>query len=282
MSRTLLLVVTLGFGIVRPKLLGSEWAVISAVTVLYLISALAYQIAQIIVYNDIKNNSLDVVSGYRLPLMVTNAVFLVWIYFSLEATMRILREFKQEFKLTLYNRLFYVILSFTILFVVILVLEELDSFGFLEWPWKFACLQQISGEILFFAIFICVAVICQPSRSSIHLAYSQQLPTDDLDDEDEGEGIEARDGLADENNYDNLPPVLPRDGQVGGHHIANNRNGSSNVINPMVANGINSINNYRQSHVRSSMMQEEDHDFDEVFGEDSMVEMTEKRRIGSL
>ena len=54
--------VLVGYGIVRPKLLTSEWVAVSLVSVLYFVSALVGQVANIVITNDVHKDAQNDVS----------------------------------------------------------------------------------------------------------------------------------------------------------------------------------------------------------------------------
>jgi prolipoprotein diacylglyceryltransferase len=68
---------------------------------------------------------------HRLP-----QVFLSWIYLALTSTIRILTEFKQSHKLSMYRWLTGTIYFFVLLFFVVTVVVLLNKLGYIEWPWK--------------------------------------------------------------------------------------------------------------------------------------------------
>mmetsp|Transcript_19321 Transcript_19321/g.27777 ORF Transcript_19321/g.27777 Transcript_19321/m.27777 type:complete len:508 (-) Transcript_19321:109-1632(-) len=184
LSRTLLLVVSLGYGIVRPKLLNAEWIAVTAVTLLYFGIATTYEVASIVSL-DVHPDEAPRSAGMLVPSMLIDLLFLMWIYLALTSTIRILTEFQQTHKLDMYNRLFSTIGLFSILFIVVSVLMSLRTTGYVSFPWQWDWLQQVSWEILNFSVLAAVCVICRPSDTSMLLSYAAQLPTEDPDDYDE-------------------------------------------------------------------------------------------------
>ena len=89
-TRALLLVVCLGYGIVRPKLQSSEWIAVGVVTSLYLIATVLDEVVRILRESDVKDDG-----GYsvywEIPAMLLDIVFLTWIYLALSSTVRILQ-----------------------------------------------------------------------------------------------------------------------------------------------------------------------------------------------
>jgi hypothetical protein len=203
LSRTLLVVVGLGYGIVRPKLLPSEWVAVVVVTVAYFVAATVAQVSEIVVGNDVHDNANtpDRVLGSEVPELIMDVIFLSWIYLALNATIRVLTEFQQGFKLRLYRQLATTITVFVGLFAVATVFNLLDKSGVIKWPWQWAWAQQVMWEVLNFAVIAAVCIICCPSDNSRMLAYASQLPTDDMDDSDGG-GMRMRGTALDDDDDD--------------------------------------------------------------------------------
>jgi hypothetical protein len=183
-SRTLLLVVSLGYGIVRPKLLRAEWIAIVLVTVMYFSIATTYEISNIISL-DVHPTEIPASSGMIVPSMLIDMVFLTWIYLALTSTIRILTEFQQTHKLEMYNHLFSTIAVFSVLFILVSLLMSMKTSGVLQFPWQWNWLQQVSWEVLNFSVLAAVCIICRPSDTSQMLSYAAQLPQDDPDDFDD-------------------------------------------------------------------------------------------------
>lgn len=193
-ARCLLVVVSLGYGIVRPKLMHSEWMATVVITALYFIAAMIAKVSEIIIDNDVHNNTSARTSSYQVPELLMDVIFLSWIYLALGSTIRILGEFQQTFKLAMYRKLAWTMFIFVALFTIVSVLITLDHNQFIEWPWQLFWLQQVLWEVLNFSVLCAACMICLPSESSGLLAYAAQLPTDDPDDD----GYEDEDDEDDE------------------------------------------------------------------------------------
>lgn len=185
LARVLLLVVSLGYGIVRPKLLRIEWIGISIVTLLYFVTATIAQVAEIVLVHDIHANVSTEVVPYQIPELFMDVTFLTWIYVALGSTIRILNDFRQTYKLLMYRQLAFVIGIFVGLFALVTVIIMCDKFEILSWPWQYAWVQQVLWEILNFAVLAAVCWVCRPSDNSKLLSYASQLPTEDPDNDDD-------------------------------------------------------------------------------------------------
>lgn len=196
-SRTLLLVVSLGYGIVRPKLMATEWVAVFIVTFLYFVTACVSAVAEIILVHDVHGNAPKSVFMYQTPALMMDVIFLSWIYLALTSTIRILTEFQQTVKLNMYHQLAVTIGVFVVLYGVVAGLILLDDMDVVTWPWQWLWVQQVLWEVLNFATLACVCIVCRPSEHSSLLSYASQLPTSDPDEDEEG-GVRGPDSMEDE------------------------------------------------------------------------------------
>lgn len=132
LSRTALLLVCLGYGIVRPKLLYSEQIAVIVVSLLYLVSALIAQSFAIIVSDTAKTSNLSIaelkkVNSSGIPEAIMDFIFLTYIYFAITSTIRILTMYKQKAKVQLFQALIQIIVTFVMLFLVVSVLFMLGK-----------------------------------------------------------------------------------------------------------------------------------------------------------
>jgi hypothetical protein len=183
-SRMLLLVVCLGYGIVRPRLLTTEWVVVTIIITLYFIGAVVGHVSEIIMVHDVHDDSPEHALAWQIPAMILDVILLSWIYLALGSTIRILNEFKQTNKLHMYTSLSRVITFFVSLFALMTAFVLLDKAKILAWPWQLAWLEQVLWEILNFGVLAAICFICKPSDTSNMLSYASQIPTEDPDDDD--------------------------------------------------------------------------------------------------
>ena len=164
LSRTLLLVVSLGYGIVRPKLLPAEWLAVAVVTILYFVAATAAQVSEIVLTNDVHGDSPESVMSYQIPELVMDVIFLSWIYMALGSTIRILTEFQQGYKLNLYKQLAWTIAVFVTLFAIATVFILLDKTGIVKWPWQWVSITTWSNVFVVLLYNLTLILNCCCSR----------------------------------------------------------------------------------------------------------------------
>jgi hypothetical protein len=160
LSRVLLLVVSLGYGIVRPRLLPVETYSITAMAIAYFVASIVASVAQILLFQKQVNLSTEATSkAYGFPQFILDVLFLSWIYISLTSTIRILSEFRQTAKLDLYNRLHRAILVFVATFFVITALAVMAQSGLLTWPWQVPSSSSSSSSSSSAVCIVCVVNI---------------------------------------------------------------------------------------------------------------------------
>lgn len=129
-SRTLLLVVCLGYGIVRPKLMTAEWVAVSVMSGLYLVAAIVAQGAVILFAAEAHGDFSSVnakLTPYKVPATFLDVFFLTWIYLAINATIRVLTEFQQTVKLNMYRQLVAIIGFFAAAFMGVTVIFMLGE-----------------------------------------------------------------------------------------------------------------------------------------------------------
>ena len=124
-SRTLVVIVAVGYGIVKPRL-GPLKQKILAMGLLYFSLATIEAILRINTKND-ETNRKTLIS--RIPLAVVDAIFCYWIFTSLVNTTRTLRLRKNIVKLNVYRHFTNTIL-FAIIASVIFAIWSLKSHVF--------------------------------------------------------------------------------------------------------------------------------------------------------
>lgn len=235
-SRCLLLVISLGYGIVRPKLSRFEWLGITMITCMYFIAATVGQVFDIEIRRKLSmgsdsdsSSATDAENALYVYFaeIVVDSFYITWIAFALGATIKELQDYQQTYKLELYNRLYSAIYVFLLVFAVITALILLNRNGIIAWPWQLEWLPVVLWPTFNYAVLATICVICTPSDSSRYLAYSSQLPTFDPDSsvdefndsigtaeaEAEEEGDDDEDVLSGHHNqqrYDAMTPPVAR------------------------------------------------------------------------
>ena len=193
-SRALLLVVALGYGIVRPSLLTGEWVVVVVVTLMYLAAAVVSKLAQVAFLDSDPYGDPNDIRMYEAPSLVMNVLFLTWIYVALNSTITVLKEYKQSIKLKMYQNLMRAISLFVLLILCMhtfLLAKEKEVVGV---SWQYAWADDVLWEVFNLLVLVTVSFICRPS-AAFHLRSDREQLSQNEDDEDGGMG--APDGPGD-------------------------------------------------------------------------------------
>eukprot|EP00036_Acanthoecidae_sp_10tr_P018349 CAMPEP_0206312618 /NCGR_PEP_ID=MMETSP0106_2-20121207/14086_1 /ASSEMBLY_ACC=CAM_ASM_000206 /TAXON_ID=81532 /ORGANISM="Acanthoeca-like sp., Strain 10tr" /LENGTH=527 /DNA_ID=CAMNT_0053743931 /DNA_START=20 /DNA_END=1603 /DNA_ORIENTATION=- len=182
-ARVLVLVVSMGYGVVKPRL-GAAYKQIVVGGVIYFILDAVYG-----VYHN-KDQSMresKTAMMVAVPLSVLDAFVLWWIFFALHSTMKILALRQNKIKLLLYHR-----------FRMLLAFFAIGSIVFFGWTlynnwdtatnhsWENFWVQEAFLHILFTIVLVGILVLWRPTMNNSRYAYAA-LETDLLDDEEEEE-----------------------------------------------------------------------------------------------
>lgn len=188
LSRALLLLLCLGFGVARCSLHRHELVGCGLLSAAYLAASLAVAAHDLVEVNDLHRSEATAVHSlwWDFPVLLFDLSFLVWIYTALLQTMADLRDNGQTIKLELYNQLAKVMAVFVAFVTGVTLVVVAARSGFFQWPWQLFWVQTVLWEVLNLAVMVAVTVIWQPSERARLLAMSSQLNTDDWGGDDDG------------------------------------------------------------------------------------------------
>lgn len=180
-ARIMVLVVSMGYGVVKPKL-GAAYKQVLGFGVAYMCFDSLYGITHIPPSDGPTESKYAMMAV--VPISVLDAGVLWWIFFSLHRTMKILSLRQNTVKLQLYQR-FRLLLAFfavaAILFFGWTLYNSWDTQT--NHAWENAWLLEAFGHILFTIVLIGILVLWRPSMNNSRYAYAT-LETDLLEDED--------------------------------------------------------------------------------------------------
>jgi len=171
LSRLLVLVVAMGYGVVKANL-GTNTQKVVSLGVLYFIVSFVQQL--IVTYlregeNELLNFLATVVI---LPAAILDTIFYWWIFLSMMRTIQQLKVRKQEVKLQMYTRLLVVLAIggiFTVLVILyqtLLVITSTEDVMWRTW-WMF----QAFWHLLYFTILVAIAFLWRPTKNNTRYAY---------------------------------------------------------------------------------------------------------------
>lgn len=189
LSRMLVIIVALGYGIVKPRL-GSLKQKVFGMGLLYFATASTEALLRINTKNDETNNRVMI---SRIPLAVIDATIYYWIFTGLVATTRTLRLRKNIVKLNVYRH-FTNTMIFAIVASLLFMIWSLKSHFFTTCitNWREFWVDDAFWHILFSFILLVIMFLFRPSNNNQRYAFVPLLDPsdneeDDEDDEEKGE-----------------------------------------------------------------------------------------------
>mmetsp|Transcript_17940 Transcript_17940/g.19719 ORF Transcript_17940/g.19719 Transcript_17940/m.19719 type:complete len:565 (+) Transcript_17940:178-1872(+) len=196
-SRCLLVMISLGWGVVRDEL-GSIMKKIHVLGMLYIVISLVQNIMTEVAYSEIQRMSqekeeeiFDIVSILGLVIVLIDFIFYFWIIDSLSATMEYLENMKQTSKLLRYLRL-RCILMFSILFAVVwAVFGIVDTYDTGLVSQEARWVVDAAMEMNYLFVLMAVAILWRPQKNAKEYAYVMELPAMSaaVNDDDDDEGV---------------------------------------------------------------------------------------------
>lgn len=213
----LLLIVCMGYGVVKPSL-GKTMTYVRWLAVAHFIFGLVYAIASLVVTPDAAGPFLLLIV---MPLAGTLTAFYVWTLNSLNLTLKDLRERKQHVKEGMYKKLWWCIL---VSILVIFGFFFLNSFSFasssdpdyVPFHWKSRWFV-LDGwlNLVYFADVAFIAYVWRPTANNRRFAMSDEIAQDD-----EGGFTMADIGVPDDSDDDDEEAARGKDRTEPGYDPA--------------------------------------------------------------
>lgn len=183
LARLLVLVVSMGFGVVKPRL-GPAGKQIAAVGLAYFFFAAVYGVTHAVGETEDEESKAEMV--VVIPLSMLDAGIFWWVFLSLAHTMKILSLRNNAVKLQMYVYFKWTLAVCVGITVVFAIWSIYDRFGRPpkeEYDWENAWLQESFWQILFLVILSSIMFLWRPTVNNSRYAYAP-LDTDLDDDED--------------------------------------------------------------------------------------------------
>ncbi|KAK9507483.1 hypothetical protein O3M35_007335 [Rhynocoris fuscipes] len=184
LARMLVIIVSLGFGIVKPRL-GPMLHRVVGVGILYFVLAVSESYMRVV---RPKNDSANQFVIATVPLAVLDSAICWWIFISLAQTTRTLRLRRNLVKLSLYRH-FTNILIFAVVASVIFMLYSIKAhhLTICFTDWKELWVDDAYWRLLFTVILVVIMILWRPTNNNQRYAFSPLLDNPEDDDEDEEE-----------------------------------------------------------------------------------------------
>ena len=193
----ILLIVCLGYGVVRPNL-GSTMTRCKLLAVAHFLCGVLYAAGTMLTRPETAGLLVLV---FVLPLSITMTIFYFWILNGLTDTVQALQTHKQDVKLKMYQRLWAILIISVLLLTGFFVLNSADYSHRFETQWQATHWQSrwflLDGwlNLEYFVVFCAIAFLWRPTNKNERYGL-QQLASDerdvvdiyDAEDEEEGGG----------------------------------------------------------------------------------------------
>ncbi|CEG49242.1 gpr7 transmembrane protein [Plasmopara halstedii] len=173
LARIILLIVCLGYGIVRSHLSRVEIGIISLLSLAYFVSGIADEVTR---GTSSGADFREKPTAWSIIQLLCNLTFIMWIQFSMERILRVLRDQKQFAKLSMYRWLAWSLAAFIVFFTILTIVAVCSRFGVFEWDVEWEWTQLVAWPVLNFTVSAAMSFIWRPTQNSSQFAYSMQLP----------------------------------------------------------------------------------------------------------
>jgi len=171
LSRLLVLVVSMGYGVVKANL-GTDASKVYGLGILYFIVSLIQQL--ILTYlREGENEFLSFLSAIIIfPAALLDTIFYWWIFLSLMRTIQQLKLRKQEAKLAMYTKFFGVLVVSGIITVLVIAAQTaLVATSTEDMMWRTWWMFQAFWHLLYFSILCAIALLWRPTTNNTRYAY---------------------------------------------------------------------------------------------------------------
>lgn len=201
LARMLVVIVSLGFGIVKPRL-GATLHRVVGVGLLYFFLAASEAYLRIIHPKNDKSKDLLVAS---VPLAVLDSAICWWIFSALVNTTRTLKLRRNEVKLSLYRH-FTNTLIFSLVASVFFMLYSIKTHQLVSClsVWKDLWLDEAYWHILFSLLLLVIMILWRPTNNNQRYAFVPLLDMED--DEEEPQLVSDAYGVKVRIHHNRTPP----------------------------------------------------------------------------
>nr|XP_057935602.1 transmembrane protein 87A-like isoform X2 [Doryrhamphus excisus] len=181
LARVLVIIASLGYGIVKPRL-GALLHRVVGVGLLYLIFSVVEGVLRVSAAEG------DVLLLAAVPLALLDSTLCWWIFVSLAQTMKLLRLRRNIVKLSLYRH-FTNTLIFAVIASVIFIIWTTKTFKMskCQSDWRELWIDDAFWRFLFSIILLAIMFLWRPSANNQRYAFSPLIDNEESDEEDDDE-----------------------------------------------------------------------------------------------
>ncbi|KAI5642725.1 lung seven transmembrane receptor domain-containing protein [Phthorimaea operculella] len=182
LARMLVIIVSLGFGIVKPRLGPALQRVVGTGLLWGLLAAIE---AWLRLHHKAEDSNRDLLLS-EAPLSLLDSGICWWVFVSLAHTMRTLQLRRNQIKLSLYRH-FTNTLIFAVISSVIFMLYSIKSYRVLNCiiEWREVWMDEAYWHMLFACVLAVIMLLWRPTNNNQRYAFTPLL--DNIEDDDEEE-----------------------------------------------------------------------------------------------
>ncbi|KAL3824511.1 hypothetical protein ACJIZ3_020540 [Penstemon smallii] len=178
-SWLIILIVSMGYGVVRPTLGGLTSKVLSLGGTFFVASEVLELIENVGAVSDLSGKAR---LFFVLPVAILDAFFIIWIFTSLSSTLNKLQARRMTVKLDVYRK-FTNALAVAVIVSVGWILYELyfKSNDVYNEQWQNAWIIPAFWQVLSFSLLCVICALWAPSQNSMRYAYSSEDAGEEFD-----------------------------------------------------------------------------------------------------
>eukprot|EP00299_Pterocystis_sp_00344_P008120 c2948_g1_i1.p1 GENE.c2948_g1_i1~~c2948_g1_i1.p1 ORF type:complete len:498 (-),score=90.91 c2948_g1_i1:70-1524(-) len=189
LSRLLVLIVCMGYGVMKPSLGSDQRNKVIALGVVYFVFSSVYDVMSS--YSQMTFIMQHIRAFFLFPVAALDSLFFLWILQEISSNIQQLTTRHQEAKLRVYQRFWQILVTTAIFSVTWAAYQVFVTMGSNEDArWNTLWAFEGMWHVIYFAVLVAVAFLWRPSPHATAYAFSEQLTTDG--DEDDGIELAAR------------------------------------------------------------------------------------------
>lgn len=190
-SRLLVLIVCMGYGVMKPSLGTDQKNKVIVLGFVYFIFSSVYDVMSS--YSQMTYIMQHVRAFFLFPVAALDSLFFLWILQEISSNIQQLTERHQAAKLKVYQRFWQILVTTAIFSVVWAIYQVFVTMGSNE-DKRWDTLWAFEGmwHVIYFVVLVAIAFLWRPSANATAYAYSEQLYMGDPDED----GMEM-DGMGD-------------------------------------------------------------------------------------
>eukprot|EP00298_Acanthocystis_sp_HF-20_P018593 c21992_g2_i1.p1 GENE.c21992_g2_i1~~c21992_g2_i1.p1 ORF type:complete len:491 (-),score=165.17 c21992_g2_i1:156-1595(-) len=204
LSRLLVLIVCMGYGVMKPALTATEKQKVICLGVVYFIFSTISDVMSS--YSQMTHVMQHVRAFFLFPVAALDSLFFLWILQEISSNIQQLTAKNQQVKLTVYRRFWQILVS-TAIFSVgwasyqVFVTARVSEDDRWEDLWAFDGMWYI----VYFLVLVAIAVLLRPHENASAIIHSEEIGTreDESDESDEGVEMAALRGSQQDIDEDN-------------------------------------------------------------------------------